>query len=158
MLSRWTWTILAKWNIRPRSMAIPGVANVAIWASAILVPGSAPSAPSHNGDDCSMRRSSRVTDTAAVAGGGFIDMLNRRIAVRHLAAMAVVILGGLVTSTLLNLGLMPALYLAFGRTGTRPEDEEAEEISSSKTIGVNGPSQTARPALAAVSVPAGSGD
>ena len=38
--------------------------------------------------------------------------------------MAVVILGGLVTSTLLNLCLMPALYLAFGRTGGRPEDEE----------------------------------
>ncbi len=29
--------------------------------------------------------------------------------------MAIVILGGLVTSTLLNLFLMPALYLAFGR-------------------------------------------
>jgi Cu/Ag efflux pump CusA len=38
--------------------------------------------------------------------------------------MAIVILGGLVTSTLLNLGLMPALYLAFGRSGSRPEDEE----------------------------------
>jgi hypothetical protein len=44
--------------------------------------------------------------------------------------MAVVILGGLVTSTLLNLGLMPALYLAFGRTGTRPEDEEREETKA----------------------------
>jgi Cu/Ag efflux pump CusA len=41
--------------------------------------------------------------------------------------LAVVILGGLVTSTILNLGLMPALYLAFGRTSSRPEDEEAEE-------------------------------
>ena len=36
------------------------------------------------------------------------------------------ILGGLVTSTVLNLGLMPALYLAFGKAGGRPEDEEAE--------------------------------
>ncbi len=41
--------------------------------------------------------------------------------------MAVVILGGLVTSTVLNLGLMPALYLAFGKAGGRPEDEEAED-------------------------------
>ena len=42
--------------------------------------------------------------------------------------MAIVILGGLVTSTVLNLGLMPALYLAFGRTrGGRPEDEEGDE-------------------------------
>jgi AcrB/AcrD/AcrF family len=45
--------------------------------------------------------------------------------------MAVVILGGLVTSTLLNLGLMPALYLAFGRAGGRPEDEEEGLTSAS---------------------------
>jgi Cu/Ag efflux pump CusA len=32
--------------------------------------------------------------------------------------MAVVILGGLVTSTLLNLFFLPALYLAFGRRAT----------------------------------------
>jgi hypothetical protein len=32
--------------------------------------------------------------------------------------MAVVILGGLVTSTVLNLFLMPALYLAFGHSRT----------------------------------------
>jgi Cu/Ag efflux pump CusA len=36
--------------------------------------------------------------------------------------MAVVILGGLVTSTVLNLFLMPALYLAFGHS--RRDDEE----------------------------------
>ncbi len=41
--------------------------------------------------------------------------------------MAIVILGGLVTSTVLNLGLMPDLYLAFGRTAGRPEDEEGDE-------------------------------
>jgi CzcA family heavy metal efflux pump len=40
--------------------------------------------------------------------------------------MAIVILGGLVTSTVLNLVLMPALYLAFGRAGGRPEGEEEE--------------------------------
>jgi hypothetical protein len=28
---------------------------------------------------------------------------------------------------------MPALYLAFGRTGTRPEDEEVEEIRGALT-------------------------
>ena len=43
--------------------------------------------------------------------------------------MAVVILGGLVTSTVLNLFLMPALYLAFGHGGRRPdEDEEGPEV------------------------------
>ena len=44
--------------------------------------------------------------------------------------MAVVILGGLVTSTVLNLFLMPALYLAFGRGRgpvERPEDKDAPE-------------------------------
>jgi hypothetical protein len=44
--------------------------------------------------------------------------------------MAIVILGGLVASTVLNLGLMPALYLAFGRAGGKPEDEEEEEAPS----------------------------
>jgi hypothetical protein len=43
--------------------------------------------------------------------------------------MAIVILGGLVTSTVLNLGLMPALYLAFGRTRIQPEDEEDDVVS-----------------------------
>jgi Cu/Ag efflux pump CusA len=33
--------------------------------------------------------------------------------------MAVVILGGLVTSTLLNLFVVPALYLRFGRGSVR---------------------------------------
>ena len=39
--------------------------------------------------------------------------------------MAVVILGGLVTSTVLNLFLMPALYLAFGHS-RRPAEDETE--------------------------------
>jgi Cu/Ag efflux pump CusA len=36
--------------------------------------------------------------------------------------MAVVILGGLVTSTLLNLFLVPVLYLRFGKSSRRPTD------------------------------------
>ena len=39
--------------------------------------------------------------------------------------LAVVILGGLVTSTVLNLFLMPAIYMAFGRVTRRADDEEA---------------------------------
>jgi len=42
--------------------------------------------------------------------------------------MAVVILGGLVTSTLLNLFVVPSLYLRFGR-GTRPSPEAAAGAS-----------------------------
>ncbi len=56
--------------------------------------------------------------------------------------MAIVILGGLVTSTVLNLGLMPALYLAFGRAGGRPEDEEVDaeaERHAAWASGANGP-------------------
>ena len=41
--------------------------------------------------------------------------------------MAVVILGGLVTSTLLSLFILPALYLRFGRGTVLREDEAAEE-------------------------------
>jgi Cu/Ag efflux pump CusA len=37
--------------------------------------------------------------------------------------MAIVILGGLVTSTLLNLFVMPALYLRFARSAIQAEDE-----------------------------------
>ena len=40
--------------------------------------------------------------------------------------MAVVILGGLVTSTLLSLFILPALYLRFGRGATALEDDEED--------------------------------
>ena len=43
--------------------------------------------------------------------------------------MAVVILGGLVTSTLLSLFILPALYLRFGRGTAALEDEADEEAS-----------------------------
>jgi hypothetical protein len=38
--------------------------------------------------------------------------------------MAIVILGGLVTSTLLNLFLVPVLYLRFGRSRTQADPAE----------------------------------
>ena len=44
--------------------------------------------------------------------------------------MAVVILGGLVTSTVLNLFLLPPLYLRFGRQETAPEDAALAAHSS----------------------------
>ena len=53
--------------------------------------------------------------------------------------MAIVILGGLVTSTVLNLVLMPALYLAFGKASSRAEDEEAEAADAAAgQLGGNG--------------------
>lgn len=43
--------------------------------------------------------------------------------------MAVVILGGLVTSTLLNLFVMPTLYLRFGAGSTSPDEESATTMA-----------------------------
>ncbi|MHB1556000.1 MAG: efflux RND transporter permease subunit [Isosphaeraceae bacterium] len=81
-------TLLAKWTIRPRLMSIPGVANVAIWGQRdkqyqVLVD---PERLRLNGVtlDAIVRA---VTDAAIVSGGGFVDMPNQRIAVRHAAAI-----------------------------------------------------------------------
>ncbi len=65
--------------------------------------------------------------------------------------MAIVILGGLVTSTLLNLGLMPALYLAFGRAGGPPEGEEDDETVG--RLGGNWGEHRTEAALASMSSP-----
>jgi hypothetical protein len=70
--------------------------------------------------------------------------------------MAVVILGGLVTSTLLNLCLMPALYLAFGRVGGRAEDEEEGLASGSHEE--RWAAHKPQPALTAAAMPGSAGD
>jgi Cu/Ag efflux pump CusA len=43
--------------------------------------------------------------------------------------MAVVILGGLVTSTLLNLFVVPSLYLRFGRRGSEQTRDAAGRLA-----------------------------
>jgi CzcA family heavy metal efflux pump len=55
--------------------------------------------------------------------------------------MAIVILGGLVTSTLLNLFIVPAIFLRFGRTGTphRPEPVRQSDRPSTNGHVVTGP-------------------
>src|SRR3954464_3716408 len=83
-LSQMDMTILAKWTIRPRLMAIPGVANVAIWGQRdrqyqVLVD---PERLRLNGVTLDTLVKA-VTDASIVAGGGFVDMPNQRIAVRH---------------------------------------------------------------------------
>src|SRR4051794_10470232 len=83
-LSQMELTLLAKWTIRPRLMAIPGVANVAIWGQRdmqyqVLVD---PDRLRANGVTLDTVVKA-VTDTSAVAAGGFVDMPNQRIAVRH---------------------------------------------------------------------------
>src|SRR5262249_3037457 len=77
-------TLLARWTIRPRLMAIPGVANVAIWGQRdtqfqVLVD---PDRLRTNGVTLDAVTKA-VADAAAVGAGGFIDTPNQRIAVRH---------------------------------------------------------------------------
>jgi len=79
---------LARWTIRPRLMAVPGVANVAIWGQrdrqfqVLVNPG--------------RLRDLRVTlddvtratrEAATLAAGGFIDTPNQRLAVTHQPAV-----------------------------------------------------------------------
>jgi len=42
--------------------------------------------------------------------------------------MAIVIVGGLVTSTLLNLFVVPSLYLRFGRSTSEPAAEHSAKV------------------------------
>src|SRR5215831_14513104 len=87
-LSQMDLTLLAKWTIRPRLMAIPGVANVAIWGQRdrqyqVLVD---PERLRLNGVTVDTIVKA-VTDASAYAGGGFEDMPNQRIAVRLIPAI-----------------------------------------------------------------------
>jgi CzcA family heavy metal efflux pump len=87
-LSQMDLTALARWTIRPRLMAIPGVANVAIWGQRdrqlqVLVDPDRLRA--HNLTLNDVERATR--DAVAVAAGGFVDTPNQRLSVAHLAAV-----------------------------------------------------------------------
>lgn len=83
-LSQVELTTLAKWTVRPRLMAVPGVANVAIWGQRdrqlqVLV-------------DPDRLRASGVSlqdvvastrDAMSVTAGGFLESPNQRLAVTH---------------------------------------------------------------------------
>ena len=80
---------LAKWTIRPRLMSIAGVANVAIWGQRdrqfqVMIDPDRLRAVGVTLDQVNKA----VTDAVMVAGGGFVDTPNQRIAVRHRAAVA----------------------------------------------------------------------
>jgi CzcA family heavy metal efflux pump len=87
-LSQTELSTLARWTIRPRLMAIPGVANVAIWGQRdrqlqVLVD---PDRLRNHGvtlDD--VVRATR--DAVAVAAGGFVDTPNQRLPVAHMYAV-----------------------------------------------------------------------
>ncbi len=79
-------TELAKWTIRPRLMAVKGVANVAIWGQRdrqfqVRVDPDRLRAHGVTLDDVERA----AADAARLSGGGFVDTPNQRLAVRHLS-------------------------------------------------------------------------
>lgn len=77
---------VVRWTIRPRLMAVPGVANVAVWGQRdrqlqVLVD---PSRLAMAG--VTLAEVQRAAGDAAVTtGGGFVDTPNQRMAVRHMS-------------------------------------------------------------------------
>ena len=85
-LSQMELTTLARWTIRPRLMAIPGVANVAIWGQRdrqIQVLVDPDRLRDHNVTLDSVLRASM--EAAPPAAGGFIDTPNQRLALTHVS-------------------------------------------------------------------------
>ena len=85
-LSQEDLTELAVWTIRPRIMAIPGVANVAIWGQRdrqfqVLVDPQRLQA--HQVTLDALLKAS--ADAVVLDGGGFVDTPNQRLAVRQLS-------------------------------------------------------------------------
>ena len=80
---------LAKWTIRPRLMAIPGVANVAIWGQRdrqlqVLVEPDRLQAHGLTIDQVVQAAGEGVS----LQAGGFLDTPNQRLAITHEAAVA----------------------------------------------------------------------
>jgi len=87
-LSQMDMTTVAKWTIRPRLMAIPGVANVAIWGQRdrqIQVLIDPDNLNTHGVTTNDIVRS--VRDATAIGGGGFIDTPNQRLAVTNVLSL-----------------------------------------------------------------------
>jgi CzcA family heavy metal efflux pump len=85
-LSQMELTTLTKWTIRPRLMAVPGVANVAIWGQRdrqiqVLVEPERLRANGVTLDEV-MRA---AQDATGVAAGGFLDTPNQRLAISHVS-------------------------------------------------------------------------
>jgi CzcA family heavy metal efflux pump len=79
---------LAKWTIRPRLMAIPGVANVAIWGQRdrqiqVLVDPHRLQAHGVTVDDVV----SATREAVSLQAGGFLDTPNQRLAITHAATV-----------------------------------------------------------------------
>ncbi|HNN93592.1 MAG TPA: efflux RND transporter permease subunit [Pseudomonadota bacterium] len=87
-LSQMELSELVRWTIRPRLMAVPGVANVTIWGlrdRQLQVWVDSDKLRAH---DLTLDAVMRATaDAAAVSAGGFLDTANQRMAVRHLSSL-----------------------------------------------------------------------
>jgi CzcA family heavy metal efflux pump len=87
-LSQVEMSTLAKWTIRPRLMAIPGVANVAIWGQRdrqiqVLVDPNRLQAHGVTVDDVVKATGEAVS----LQAGGFLDTPNQRLAITHAASV-----------------------------------------------------------------------
>ena len=77
---------IVRWTIRPRLMAVPGVANVAVWGQRdrqlqVLVDPARLAAAG-----VTLAEVQRAAGDASVStGGGFVDTPNQRMAVRHMS-------------------------------------------------------------------------
>jgi len=86
VLSQRDLTVLALWTIRPKLMAVPGVANVAIWGQRdrqfqVLVDPDRLRAHGVSLDQVVKA----AGDATVLEAGGFVDTPNQRMAVRHLS-------------------------------------------------------------------------
>lgn len=88
-LDQMAMTELARWTIRPRLMAVPGVANVAMWGARdrqLQVQVDPAKLAAANLTLADVQRA--AGDAVVVAGGGFVDTPNQRLAVRQVAGIA----------------------------------------------------------------------
>lgn len=81
-------TTLTRWTIKPRLMAVPGVANVAIWGQRdrqiqVLVDPRRLQASGVTVEDVAKA----AGDATAVGAGGFLDLPNQRLAISHVPSV-----------------------------------------------------------------------
>ena len=78
-------TVLARWTIRPRLMAIPGVANIAIWGEKDPQLQVVVDPDQLRANNITLDAILQTVRDATVAGaGGFIDTANQRLAIRQI--------------------------------------------------------------------------
>lgn len=106
-------SLLARWNIRPRLMGVSGVANVSVWGQPenqlqVLV-------------DPDRLRSHGVSLQQVIETSANAQFVSNLSLAGNLPGeeiehpMSIVIVGGLITTTLLNLFVLPSLYLRYGK-------------------------------------------